>query len=109
MREQRCETCVYASWHRNYDKAEPILCINDKSERFLDFMNAYDGCNYYDSGRVKQLVSEVQEELSQNADLYDTLVSSIASVLKEVPADTGLYDVAKAVADRIIEKGKENE
>lgn len=107
MREQRCETCVYASWHRNYDKAEPILCINDKSERFLDFMNAYDGCNYYDSGKVKQLMSEVQEELSQNADLYDTLVSNIASTLKELPKESNLEDVAKAVADRIIERAEE--
>lgn len=107
MKEQRCETCVYASWHGNYDKAEPILCINDKSNHFCDFMNAYDGCNYYDSGRVKQLVSEVKEELSQNADLYDTLVSSIASALKELPRESNLEDVAKAVADRIIERGNE--
>lgn len=36
--------------------------------------------------------------------LYDAFVASIESALKEIPAGTGMYDMAEAVADRIIGK-----
>lgn len=39
--------------------------------------------------------------LSDNV-LYNAFLTSIESALKEIPAGTGLHDVAKAIADRII-------
>lgn len=51
---------------------------------------------------VKGAVKIVRDNLIEDKALYDAFVASIVSALKEVPAGTGLYDVAKAVADRII-------
>jgi len=51
---------------------------------------------------VRGAMKIVREELIADKDLYNAFVASIASALKEIPAGTGLYDVAKAVADRII-------
>lgn len=51
---------------------------------------------------VKGAVKIVRNNLIEDEVLYNCLVESIASALKEVPAGTGLYDVAKAVADRVI-------
>lgn len=53
---------------------------------------------------VKGAVKIVRDNLIEDKVLYDAFVASIVSALKEVPAGTGLYDVAKAVADRIIER-----
>lgn len=49
-----------------------------------------------------ELFRKLQSVLMEDKVLYDAFVASIASALKEVPAGTGLYDVAKAVADRVI-------
>lgn len=49
-----------------------------------------------------ELFRKLQSTLTEEKVLYDAFVASIASALKELPAGTGLYDVAKAVADRII-------
>lgn len=51
---------------------------------------------------VKGAVEIVRNNLIEDEVLYNCFVASIASALKEVPTDTGLYDVAQAVADRII-------
>ncbi len=49
-----------------------------------------------------ELFRKLQSALIEDKALYDAFVASIASALKEVPAGTGLYDVAQTVADRII-------
>lgn len=49
-----------------------------------------------------ELFRKLQSALIENKVLYDAFVASIASTLKEVPAGTKFYDVAQAVADRII-------
>lgn len=51
---------------------------------------------------VKGAVKIVRNNLIEDEVLYKCFVESIASALKEVPTGTGLYDVAKAVADRVI-------
>lgn len=51
---------------------------------------------------VKGAVKIVRNNLIEDKVLYDAFVESIASALKEVPEGTKLYDVAKAVADRVI-------
>lgn len=51
-----------------------------------------------------ELFRKLQSALTEDEVLYDAFVASIESVLKEVPAGTGLYDASKAVADRIIGK-----
>lgn len=53
---------------------------------------------------IQEAAKVIHHSFSADTILYDAIVASIAGVLKEIPADTGLYDVAKAVADRIIGK-----
>lgn len=47
-------------------------------------------------------ITELRNQLLYDKELYNAFVASIASALKEIPEGTGLYDVAEAVADRII-------
>lgn len=54
-----------------------------------------------------ELFRKLQSALTEDKVLYDAFVASIESALKEIPAGTGLYDVARAVADRIM--GAQNE
>lgn len=49
-----------------------------------------------------ELFRKLKSALIDDKVLYDAFVASIESKLKELLAGTGLYDVAKAVADRII-------
>ena len=51
---------------------------------------------------VKGAAKIVRDNLIEDEVLYNCFVESIASALKEVPSGAGLYDVAQAVADRII-------
>lgn len=50
----------------------------------------------------QEMIAQLRNRLLSDKDLYNSLVASIASALKEIPAGTGLYDMAEAVADRII-------
>lgn len=50
----------------------------------------------------QELINKLRNELLSDKELYNAFVASIESALKEVPAGTGLYDVAQMVADRII-------
>lgn len=52
----------------------------------------------------QEIITELRNQFLSDKGLYNAFVSSIASALKEIPAGTGLYDVAEAVADRIIGK-----
>lgn len=52
----------------------------------------------------KEIITELRNQLLHDKELYNSLVASISSALKEIPAGTGLYNVAEAVADRIIGK-----
>lgn len=54
-----------------------------------------------------ELFRKLQSALNEDKVLYNAFVASIESALKEVPAGTGLYNVAQMVADRII--GREND
>lgn len=49
-----------------------------------------------------ELFRKLQSALIEDKVLYNAFVASIESALREVPTGTGLYDVAQAVADRII-------
>lgn len=51
---------------------------------------------------IRKIVSELRQELLSDKELCNTFVACISSALKEIPAGTGLYDVAETVADRII-------
>ena len=53
---------------------------------------------------IEDATKVIRHSFSSDKVLYDAFVSSIASALKEIPAGTGLYDVAKTVADRVIGK-----
>ena len=50
----------------------------------------------------QELINKLRNELLSDKELYNAFVASIESALKELPAGTGLYDVAQMVADRII-------
>lgn len=49
-----------------------------------------------------ELFRKLQFSLTEDKVLYDAFVASIFIALKEVPTGAGIYDVAQAVADRII-------
>jgi len=51
---------------------------------------------------VTDAIKVLRRSLIADKELYNAFVASIVSALKEIPAGTGLYDVAEAVADRII-------
>ena len=51
---------------------------------------------------TQESVKILRHSLTADKEIYRAFQFSIASALKEIPAGTGLYDVAKAVADRII-------
>ncbi len=51
---------------------------------------------------IKNAVRLIVNHYKSDSDFRNAFLDSIASALKEIPAGTGLYDVAKAVADRII-------
>lgn len=51
---------------------------------------------------IRKTVSELRQKLLEDKELYNALVESISSALKEIPEGTGLYDVVETVADRII-------
>lgn len=56
---------------------------------------------------VKGATKIVRDNLVKDEVLYNCFVESIASELKEAPIGAGLYDVAQAVADRIIGREKQ--
>lgn len=56
---------------------------------------------------ISDAVKVIRHSFSTDKELYDTLVSNIASALKELPRESDLEDVAKAIADRIIERKEE--
>lgn len=49
-----------------------------------------------------ELFRKLQYALTEDRVLYGAFVASIESALKELPRESDLEDVAKAVADRII-------
>lgn len=49
-----------------------------------------------------ELFQKLQSALIDDKVLYGAFVASIESAIKELPAGTGLYDIAQTVADRII-------
>lgn len=51
---------------------------------------------------IQEATKILRHSIMMDKDLYNAFIASIASALKEIPAGTGLYDAAKAVADRII-------
>lgn len=51
---------------------------------------------------VKGAVKIVRNNLIEDEVLYKCFIESIASALKELPRESDLKDVAKAVANRII-------
>lgn len=53
---------------------------------------------------IEDAVKVIRHSFYTDGKLYDAFVASIASALKELPGESDLEDVAKAVADRIIGK-----
>lgn len=51
---------------------------------------------------VQQTVNVLRNELMKHGDLYDGFRASIESVLKEIPTEAGLYDVAEKIMNRLI-------
>lgn len=51
----------------------------------------------------QELITELRNRILSDEELYNALVASIESAIKEIPPDgTWLHDAAVAVADRII-------
>lgn len=95
-----CTTCKYG----HYEKGECVcMTDNDYIPHNVDPKNKCD--DYVSRNReiyIRKIVSELRQELLSDKELCNTFVACISSALKEIPAGTGLYDVAETVADRII-------
>lgn len=107
MKTECCATCRYGKLHNDYEKSEPIICSNEESENAWDFRKPENACeSYRNPGILKPSLQESAEVIRlgilEDRLLYKSFVSSIASALKEIPAGTGLYDIAEVVAGRII-------
>lgn len=105
MNNEKCETCRHAVWHGNYDKPEPMLCMNDKSGYLMDFMNKDDGCKYYEpkpTQNLRDIVIEFRQYLLSDQGLYDAFVASIESAIRELPPRIDRECAARRIADRII-------
>ncbi len=123
---------LFAIWNTVTDR---FLGVNLSYDDCINEIMEYKGCSYEDAKErvdypqpfddiAKQIYwgfepdyAEEEPDDIQNAvrlivnhykkdkDFRYAFLSSISSTLKEIPAGTGLYDVAKAVADRIIGEG----
>jgi len=51
---------------------------------------------------VREAAGALRHSFLTDKELYNALQASVASALKELPKESNLEDVAKAVADRII-------
>lgn len=51
---------------------------------------------------VQEATKVLRHNLLADIDIYNAFLASIESALKELPEETDLEDVAKAIADRII-------
>lgn len=62
-----------------------------------------DVCFEFTPKTVQEAAEVICHECSdKHSDTYRAFVESVASALKEVPAGTGLYDVAECIVNRII-------
>lgn len=100
MEKQCCATCKYGHCENG-----ECVCMTD-SDYIPHDVDQENKCDDYVSRTreiyVQKIVSELRQDLLSDKELYNAFVASIASALKEIPAGTGVYDVAEAVADRII-------
>ncbi len=53
-------------------------------------------------GDIQNAVRLIVNHYKKDKDFRNAFLASIESALKEIPAGTGLYDIAKAIAGRII-------
>ncbi len=53
-------------------------------------------------GDIQNAVRSIVNHYKSDSDFRNAFLASIESALKEIPQETELYDVSKAVADRII-------
>lgn len=100
MENQCCATCKYG----HYKKGK-CVCVTDNDYIPHDVVPKNKCDDYVSRNReayIHKIVSELRQELLSDKELYNALVASVASALKEVPTRTGLYDVAQMVADRVI-------
>lgn len=120
---------LYAIWTTITDR---FLGVNLDYEQCIKIVMDYKGCSYEDAKEkvnypqpfddiakhiywgsephyaseepddIQNAVRLVANHYKKNKDFRNAFIASIASSLKEITSGTGLYDVAKKVAERII-------
>ncbi len=120
---------LFAIWNTVTDR---FLGVNLSCDDCIKTVMEYKGCSYEDAkertdypqpfddiakqiywgfepdyvdeepGDIQNAVRLIVNHYKKDKDFRNAFLASIESVLKEIPAGTGLYDIAKAIAGRII-------
>lgn len=98
--ENHVEGVASASFEQSAGEI-PVFTFKTRNYPNIEIDNA-DICFRFTPETIADAAKVIRHSFSTNRELYSAFVASIASVLKEVPSGAGLYDVAQAVADRII-------
>lgn len=86
-----------------YQDATSVPCFEFETVGFPDI--AIDNADIrfqFTPQTIQEAAKTLRHSLITDATLYDAFCASIESALKEIPTGAGLYDVAKAIAERII-------
>lgn len=88
------------------ETAEELLTMSDEKLMQVQNLNSKGLAEIREkmkSYEIQHAASVIQKAFSdKDSEMYKALTESIASVLRELSKETGLYDAAERVADRII-------
>lgn len=86
-----------------YQDASTAPCFEFETAGFPDIATDNADMQFrFTPQTIQEATKVLRHSLITDVNLYNAFLASIESVLKEIPTGTGLYDVAKAIADRII-------
>lgn len=86
-----------------YQDCSTAPCFEFETAGFPDIaINNADIQFQFTPQTIQEATKVLCHSLIKDATLYGAFCKSIESALKEIPTGTGLYDVAKSIADRII-------
>lgn len=100
MEVQCCATCKYGHCEK-----EECVCMTDNDYMPHD-VNPKNKCDDYVSRDkekyIRKIVSELQQELLSDKELYNALVACIESAISELSTHIERECAARRIADRII-------
>lgn len=98
--ENHVEGVTSASFEQSAGEI-PVFTFKTRNYPNIGIDNA-DICFRFTPETIEDSARIIRHSLLTDKTLYNAFVASIESTLKEVSSGSGLYDVARAVADRII-------